>query len=153
MLELSMSPKIWLIIGVIFIILEFFVIQSVGLLFLGFGSLSIAIISEYFSICYIYQIVIFSILSLVWLIILLPIIVKQTRKTKYDDMIGKEVLVYGNPIKCGILGEVQWSGVVMNAKLIDPDCIAIPGDKLFILRVEGNILICSRFNKMNINTE
>ena len=66
----------------------------------------------------------------------------------YMDMIGGEVEVCNSSLFPGDLGQVKWSGTVMNARLdkTEQNSAAI-GDKLFITAIHGNILICSKTRK------
>lgn len=63
--------EIWLIIGVICIIAEFFAIPNIGFLFFGFGALLNAlIIYNYPLISLTNQITLFGLISLIWFCIL-----------------------------------------------------------------------------------
>lgn len=59
-------------------------------------------------------------------------------------MIGKTVEVYSSTISSDSIGQVKWSGAIMNAYLAPNETDAKTGDRLFITEVKGNILICSK---------
>ncbi|MGX6960580.1 MAG: NfeD family protein [Rickettsia endosymbiont of Pentastiridius leporinus] len=141
--------EIWLIIGIVCVIAEFFAIPSIGFLFFGFGALSNALIIYHYPIDLQNQITLFGLLSLIWFCVLYyPLkkyVYSKTSTTEnYSDMIGKEVEVYSDTISSNNLGQVKWSGVIMNAYLVPDEKDAKSGSKLFIIKVRGNILICSR---------
>lgn len=140
--------EIWLIIGLTCIIVEFLAIPNIGFLFFGFGALSNALITYNYPLINLKsQITIFGLFSLIWFCILYYPLKKYvyhetSQPANYSDMIGKEVEVYSNIISEENLGQVKWSGVIMNAYLV-PNEKAKAGDKIFITEVKGNILICS----------
>ena len=69
---------------------------------------------------------------------------------EYFDIIGMQVEVAYEDIKPDNLGQVYWSGTIMNAKLSSGETIARVGDKLFIVNAKGNILICKHSTKPNL---
>ncbi|MGL4226239.1 MAG: NfeD family protein [Rickettsia sp.] len=148
--------EIWLIIGIICVAIEFFAAPSIGFLFFGFGALSNALVVYNYDINLQNQITIFGILSLIWFCVLYyPLkkyVYNKTDKTEnYSDMIGKTVEVYSSTVSSDTMGQVKWSGAIMNAYLISNEIDAKTGDRLFITEVKGNILICSR-QKSNTNS-
>jgi membrane protein implicated in regulation of membrane protease activity len=149
--------EIWLIIGIICVAIEFFAAPSIGFLFFGFGALSnTLVVYNYPLVSLTNQITIFGMLSLIWFCILYyPLkkyVYNKTDKTEnYSDMIGKAVEVYSSTVSSDTMGQVKWSGAIMNAYLISNEIDAKTGDRLFITEVKGNILICSR-QKSNTNS-
>lgn len=149
MVDLS-SIALWLVIGCICLLLEFAKLPGIGFLFLGLGALTNAIlVYTYPALLDYYQYASFGLISFLWLAILwLPLRTyfykKKNKSLNYSDMIDQEVEVY-NKISIGAIGQVKWSGTIMNAKLLyaekDPAEI---GDKLYIKQVHGNVLICSK---------
>ncbi|AFE49917.1 NfeD family protein [Rickettsia prowazekii] len=148
--------EIWLIIGIICILVECYIVQNMGFLFLGLGALSNSLF-VYNKPLVIFtltnQITFFGLFSLVWFCILYyPLkkyVYNKTDKTKsYSDMIGKTVEVYSPTVSSNTIGQVKWSGAIMNAYLAPNEIDAKIGEQLFIIGVKGNILICSkhRFN-------
>ncbi|WP_041405227.1 NfeD family protein [Rickettsia canadensis] len=142
--------EIWLIIGIICVVIEFFTVPSIGFLFLGLGALSNTLVVYNYDINLQNQIMIFGILSLIWFSILyLPLkkyVYSTTAKAEnYSDMVGKTVEVHSSTISSHtIVRQVKWSGVIMNAYLAPNEEEAKTGDQLFIIKVKGNILVCSR---------
>ncbi|ABV84599.1 MULTISPECIES: NfeD family protein [spotted fever group] len=149
--------EIWLIIGIICIVVEFFAVPSIGFLFFGLGALSnTLVVYNYPLVSLTNQITFFGILSLIWFCILYyPLkkyVYNKTDKTKnYSDMIGKTVEVYSSTVSSDTIGQVRWSGAIMNAYLVPNEIDAKTGDRLFIIEVKGNVLICSR-EKPNNNS-
>ena len=147
------AVEIWLILGIIFIIIEFSKIPGIGFLFLGLGALTTsALISSYPEIID-YQIATFGLISLAWFLALwwpLKKFVYGKNKGKntdqdYFDLIGNQVVVFDKYIEPGTIGQVSWSGTTMNAKLEDSEKEnAQAGEILYISKVRGNILICTR---------
>ena len=147
---MAVTPiEIWLAIGIVFILIEFTKLPGIGFLFLGLGAISTSILIYYMPEMVSYQIVAVGIISLMWFCILwwpLKIFVygRKNDKKSYFDMIGMEVEVAVEDFESGGLGQVYWSGTIMNARLEDKDKRgAKVGDKLYILDVKGNTLICS----------
>lgn len=146
------AVEIWLLIGVIFIIIEFSKIPGIGFLFLGLGSLTTsALISSYSEITD-YQIATFGLVSFAWFLVLwwpLKKFVYSKKKGNsinqgYFDLVGNQVTVFNQSIEPGKIGQVSWSGTIMNAKLSNSEKEqGKPGDVLYVLEVKGNILICS----------
>ncbi|MBM3467318.1 MAG: NfeD family protein [Alphaproteobacteria bacterium] len=146
------AVEIWLLIGVIFIIIEFSKIPGIGFLFLGLGALTTsALISSYSEITD-YQIATFGLVSFAWFLVQwwpLKKFVYGKKKENgvnqgYFDLVGNQVTVFNQSIEPGKIGQVSWSGTIMNAKLADSEKEqGKPGDVLYVLEVKGNILICS----------
>ena len=144
--------ELWLVLGTVFLIIELQV-SGIGFLFLGLGSLSNAALIYIYPILSQYHYSSFGLLSFLWFIILWwPLKRYMQAKGKntehYMDMIGGEVEVCNSSLFPGDLGQVKWSGTLMNARLdkIEQNSAAI-GDKLFITAIHGNILICSKTRK------
>jgi membrane protein implicated in regulation of membrane protease activity len=140
----------WLLLGAFFIAVELLYLPNIGLLFLGLGALSCGILISTLPYIIHYQWIIFGLASLFWFVALwIPLkryVYKQNIKIAYSDMINNEVYVCNRPlIAGGGIGEVKWSGTIMNARLEDnePTEAAI-GEKLYIKEACGNILICSK---------
>jgi membrane protein implicated in regulation of membrane protease activity len=148
---MNITPvEIWLLVGVIFILIEFSTIPGIGFLFVGFGSLSNAILIYNYPQLAEYHIAAVGILSMLWFLILWwPLKVyaygKKGKKKDYFDIAGSEVKVFDDVIKPGDMGQVEWSGTIMNARLQEhEEQAAQVGQTLYIIKVQGNILICSR---------
>ena len=143
------SVEMWLIVGIIFIVIELLHLPNIGFLFLGLGALSCGILTSTFPHLTIYQWIVFGLTSLFWFAVLwLPLkryVYKKNSKSTYSDMVNNEVYVYNKPIIAGESGQVKWSGTIMNATLDASEAkeVAI-GEKLYIKEVRGNTLICSR---------
>lgn len=150
----SISPvEIWLIVGVLFIIIEFSTIPGIGFLFLGLGSLTSAVLFYFYPDFVNYQIGIVGIISFLWFAVLwwpLRVFVygkkgKPTIGKDYFNLIGNQVIVISNEIGHEQTGQVSWSGTVMNARLDSKELQPAKKDEiLYVLKVEGNILVCTR---------
>lgn len=147
---MNITPaQIWLLAGIIFILIEFSTIPGIGFLFIGFGALSNAILIYNFPFFADYQLAGIGILSMLWLLILWwPLKVymygKKGKQKDYFDIAGSEVKVFDS-IAPGGMGLVEWSGTIMNARLEDCEKQeAQVGQILYITKVKGNILVCSR---------
>jgi membrane protein implicated in regulation of membrane protease activity len=146
------AVELWLVLGAVCLIIELQV-SGIGFLFLGLGSLSNAALIYTYPNLSQYQYSFFGLLSFLWFIILWwPLRRYMQAKSKntqhYMDMVGSEVEIYNSSLLPGDLGQVKWSGTVMNARLdeMEQNSAAI-GDKLFITAIHGNILICSKIKK------
>lgn len=145
------AAGLWLLLGILLIILEFSQLPGIGFLFLGLGAISTSVILNYWPQEIIIQISCFGIISLLWFLVLwYPLktfLYKETSKLSREafNIIGSVVTVINQDIKAGKLGQVEWSGTIMNAKLLDKNQdVAKVGDELIVLRVQGNTLICSK---------
>lgn len=144
--------EIWLVLGVICILIEFSAISGIGFLFAGFGALTNAILIYNFPESKDYQIISFGILSLLWFLLLwwpLKIYVYGRGNNKnlqnYFDIVGSSVKVVGQPLTPDVPGQVEWSGTILNARLANEEkSSAEIGDVLYVQRVQGNLLICSK---------
>jgi hypothetical protein len=145
------SGFFWLILGFCLVLMEIFaVMPGIGLLFAGLGALCTALllynIPDY-AISLAGQMVWFLAFGAFWAAVLwkpmkkwrLPSGSSQT----YNDMIGQEVAITGSDLTKERMGQVLWSGTVMNARLAPEDMQdALPVGSLAIIAiVEGNTLI------------
>ena len=148
--------EIWLVVGIIFILIEFSTLPGIGFLFVGLGAMTSSVIFYFYPEIQNYQVASVAFSSLAWFLILwwpLKAFVynKNNHSDKeYFDIIGMQVEVAYEDIKPGNLGQVYWSGTIMNAKLSSGETISRVGDKLFIVSAKGNILICKHSTKPNL---
>ncbi|MBF8246746.1 MAG: hypothetical protein ISN64_02000 [Rickettsia sp.] len=139
--------EFWIVASIILIILSL-IFPFISFYFFALSGLCISVLVKYFHINYYYQFAILSILSFIWISILF-FINKSKRGTKeeYSDMVGKYVKVLDQNIGFHNLGLVTWSGTNFNAKMLKKDQVAICGELLSIVKIEGNILICDKISK------
>lgn len=142
------SPEFWILLGCLFILIEFTKLPGIGFLFLGLGSLTNAILTYNYPFALEHQYTIFGLISFLWMIILWwPL--KKYIYQKHEimgqfEIIGSEVEVFNN-ISPGELGQVKWSGTIMNAKLDENEQeAALTGQKIYVHKVLGNVLICRK---------
>ena len=145
----SYPIELWLFVGICCIAIECLQLPNIGFLFLGLGALSTGILINFFSGLALYQLIIFGLASLFWFLILwLPLkhyVYRKNKPSTYSNMIGNEVYVVSAPIISGTIGQVKWSGTIMNATLeIDEKNPVEVGEKLYIKEMRGNVLICSK---------
>lgn len=151
---ISITPSmLWLLFGISLIILEFSQLPGIGFLFLGFGAITAAIITNYLKAeTILIQFAYFGISSIAWFALLwYPmkkfLYQKDSNHTKDSfDIVGAEVTVIKNDITSGSLGQVLWCGTVMNAKLIGKpnNDTAKVDDTLIVKEIRGNILFCQK---------
>lgn len=145
------SAEIWLTIGLIFLIVEFTKVPGIGFLFLGLGALINSVLVYNYPIFEEYQYTSFGLVSFLSFIILWRPLKKymynKNLRGSHFNMVGSEVEVYANPLLPGKLGQVKWSGTIMNAKLMHDSVEAKIGEVLVISEVQGNVLICRKLNK------
>jgi membrane protein implicated in regulation of membrane protease activity len=141
------APEYWVILGFLAVLFEMLFVPGLGILFIGLGAITIAgSISWYPEIIH-YQYPLFALFSFLWFGMLWQPLKKYlynkptTKNT--SDVIGNDVEVIGSPLRpSGGLGQVKWSGTIMNARL-DPD-VTEPqevGTTLRVKDVDGTILI------------
>lgn len=141
-------PFVWIIIGFASLLVELIWIPGIGFLFLGLGALTNAILISNFYEIIPYQYISFGLLSFTWFSLLWWPLKKMVYGKKvgreYFDMIGKDVEIWGQELKPGSIGQVKFSGTIMNAKLDEYYLSSVPiGTYLKIKAIEGNILIIS----------
>lgn len=147
--------EIWLIVGFCFIIMEFVIIPNIGLLFIGLGALTLSGVLYFDPELISYQFGILGIGALLWFLVLwwpLKIMIygKHGANTTYDnkwgsDFIGTKVMVVEKPLEFGQMGQVTWSGTIMNAQYVDHENgPALVADMLYVREVKGNVLFCSK---------
>lgn len=141
----------WIVVGLFCLLIEFTKLPGIGFLFLGLGGLTNAILVYNFEYFVQYQYASFGILSLMWLVILwfpLKKYVYKTNKNQQDyssDIIGAQVEVLSSELNTLNIGQVKWSGTIMNAKLDEEEQgPAKAKDILKVKKVHGSILICTR---------
>ncbi len=150
-MHLDIQPsEIWMIFGFFLIFIELIKLPGLGFLFLGLGGLTVAILiaSEKFTLDLYMQVILFVLASTIWFALLWkPLKIFNSKiksKHAYNDMMGEEVVVINDKITPGFIGQVKWSGTIMNATLVsDSSKVANIGDSLIIKEIKGNILICS----------
>ena len=139
----------WVVLGLVCIMAEMFMIPGLGLLFVGLGSLSLVLIEFIWPQIYELQYIALILLSLMWFVFLWKpmkyhLYRNKSTNSAVPNLIGGNVLVVKHAIEPGIMGHVEWSGVVMNAKLSENIKETYKaGSSLKVLEIRGNILICS----------
>ena len=147
--DITQVQLLWLAVGIVLILLEFTTIPGIGFLFLGLGALTSSALMYYFPYLESYQIVAIGLCSLGWFLILwwpLKRFVYGTKggKSDYFDIVGMRVDVAIEDIEPAGMGQVYWSGTIMNAKMDPHDSEgAKVGDKLYVSEVRGNIMVCT----------
>lgn len=150
--EVLQSPmNVWLIAGAFIVAFEAFTTPGLGLFLGGLGALCTAVlikagvideaaIAAQFAWCFG--------LTAVWTIVLWKPLQtfrmrRRTRDNKIENnnLIGQIAIVGSDGLQPGKMGQVVWSGTVMNAELELPNVEALAeGTKVRIRSVYGNIL-------------
>ncbi len=146
------SFNLWIISGFILILAEFIIFPGLGILFLGLGALTNAILTSKYDISLQYQLFSFGLFSCLWFVLLWwPLnhyVYKKNLANDYQDIVGNEAEVLSQNLSSTALGQIKWSGTILNAKLQslsnDENQIAIKGEIVLIKKIEGNIAICIR---------
>ena len=145
------SGLLWLVLGFIFVLMEIFaVMPGIGLLFAGLGALCTALllysVPEH-GISLVGQGVWFLAFGTFWAAVLWKPL-KNWRLSSgtgggYHGMIGQDVTITGSPLTKERMGQVLWSGTVMNARLAPDDMQeALPvGSLAVIVAVDSNTVI------------
>lgn len=145
------SGLLWLVLGFVFVLMEIFaVMPGIGLLFAGLGALCTALllysVPEH-GVSLVGQGVWFLAFGTFWAAILWKPL-KNWRLSSgagggYHGMIGQDVTITGSPLTKERMGQVLWSGTVMNARLAPDDTQeALPvGSLAVIVAVDSNTVI------------
>lgn len=141
------SIEIWLILGLFLILIEFTQLPGIGLIFVGFGAFTTVLLLNFYPTIANYQIITLGVSSVLWLLLLWrPMRSFHTSKNSGKNqfhIIGSTVQVVKKDINPGEMGQVFWSGTIMNARLTDGSVGVKIGDYLQVVEVKGNVLICT----------
>ncbi len=111
---------VWLALSIVFLIIEAFTTSLVTIWF-AIGS-AIVIFVSFLPIPFVWQVVIFLVISILLLILTRPVLAKKLlknkEKTNVDSLVGKKVLVT-KTIKQFEKGEIKVNGVIWSAKTED----------------------------------
>ncbi len=111
----------WLIAGVILILKDSFILNTVFILIFGISALIISVLIAFNIIAannYFIQLVVFTILICILLMVMF-IRRKTYVKQNYNNIIGNKAIVYENTLTCDKIGNVKWSGTIARAKISD----------------------------------
>lgn len=145
---LSNVAYTWLIAGVVLVAIEAFGIPGMGFLFAGLGALTVGIglnagwlVAE----SQLPQWITFCVATAVWAVVLWAPLqkVRSRGKAGYSNIVGDTAYVGSSGLKKGHVGEVTWSGTIMQAQLI-PDSSAETldaGAQVVIVQISGATLI------------
>jgi membrane protein implicated in regulation of membrane protease activity len=145
------SVEVWLVVGLVSLVLEFAKLPGIGFLFIGLGALTNAILiyiyPEFTKVQYAY----FGLLSFLWLAVLWWPLKKYARsnhkKQEVFDIVGSQAQVVSMVLEPGMMGQIKWSGTIMNARLDSSETEPVKADQtVYIKRMEGNVAILSRHN-------
>ncbi len=144
-MEFIGSIEFWALIGFIAIMLEMLFISGFGMLFIGLGALTVAAANIFYPEMQHLQYMFFALFSCLWFAILwypLKNFYHKSPLSEVKNFIGDRVEVISD-LKQGSLGQVKWSGTIMNAELVPTiKRIVKPGEVLEVKSVRGSVLIC-----------
>lgn len=133
---------IWIGIGVLSLILEV-VVPAFGFLaaFLASIIVSLIIMIKPDAIVFNQQIMIFSGLSVLFVLVLYKFLYSKSEADYHDPILGSKVKVLTIPGASGdrIFYTVSWSGSIFNAKALSDKNIE-PGDILVVDSIDGSVL-------------
>lgn len=137
---------IWTLVLVISVIVEAITIDLVSIWF-GIGAIA-ALIGEFFGLSPFIQMVLFTIVSIICIIVSRPLAKKYLRgntvKTNLDRVIGKHCLVT-ETITADNKGEVEVMGTLWSATSLDNEFIKA-GEYAEVISIEGAHLIVKKIN-------
>lgn len=144
-MEFIGSIEFWACIGFVAIVLEMIFISGFGMLFIGLGALSVAGMSVFYPEMHHLQYMFFALFSCLWFAILwypLKNFDHTSPSSEVKNFIGDRVEVMSD-LKPGSIGQVKWSGTIMNAELTaNVKHIVKTGEFLEVESVRGTVLIC-----------
>ena len=137
---------IWVLSGLALISIEVLMVPGIGFLFAGLGAISVgvALMGGLF-ISVTAQVTWFFCLTAIWAAVLWWPLKRAYRRpdSGYSDMVGDIAIVGPDGLQKRELGEVRWSGAIMNCRLnegCDQEKLN-PGTEVKILKVSDGILI------------
>ncbi len=138
---------IWFICGAALVALEATLVPGVGVLFAGLGAITVgAALAIGMIDSLIAQFVVFFVSTGIWAILLWKTIKNLLRgkKSGFTDMVGTAAVVFGNALENGKMGQVKWSGAIMNCRLesgIEEMETIEPGTEVTIASISKGVLI------------
>ena len=140
---------LWLVAGIFFFIAEALGASGFGLLFSGFGALTVGLLINLSLVPaddFVLQFVVFFIATTAWSFLLYNPIKKWRDgkgKAAYNNMLGQVAAVAEGGMSRKDGGNVKWSGTIMKAKFAN-NCPADrleEGEQVIIKEIVGNSLI------------
>lgn len=140
------SIAFWSLIGFAAIMVELLFISGFGMLFIGLGAFSVAGVNIFYPEMQHLQYLYFALFSCLWCAILwYPLknfYYKSSPSSGVQNLIGDRVELISD-LKPGSVGQVKWSGTIMNAELAkDMKNTIKAGEFLEVEGVRGSVLIC-----------
>lgn len=139
---------LWLIAGALFVAIEAFGVPGFGFFFAGLAALGVALIIEMnvvASQAHVAQFAWFFGLTVAWAIVLwAPLKRFHSRRASNHvaagSLVGDTAVVSAQGLRKGYEGQVQWSGTLMRAELLEGGPLT-EGAQVVIVAVEGNKLV------------
>ncbi len=124
---------------------EALALPGMGIIFAGLGAITVgAILLIGLIDSVLMQWTSFFIISTLWTIILWKPLMKShsTPGTGYSDMVGETAVVGATGLSKGKVGDVHWSGAIMNARLVEESWVdkVDSGSEVTIVKISGGIL-------------
>ncbi len=145
-----MEPSIlWLIAGAAMLALEAFGIPGIGFLFAGLSAILVGITVQSNLVgqaAYVAQIALFFMFTAIFAALMwkkLKAWRLNPKQGEYSNMVGDSATIALSGLQKGALGQVRWSGTLMQAELdAEEPAQALPeGTRVRITAVRGNVLI------------
>ncbi len=141
-----MMPYIWLAVIVTAVVVEAMTWTLVSIWFVP-GALFSMILS-FFPVAPWIQIIVFLVVSLLFLIFLKPLVKKFVKvhptPTNADSVIGEEAIVTEEINNLEAKGQVKVNGMYWTARSYDKNMIYEVGEVLHIVAIEGVKLVCEK---------
>lgn len=140
------TAEYWVILGLVLIIIDLTMFPGFGIICAGIGGISIGTLLIYFPFYYPYQYLIFMIVSSLSALIFYTFIrrLPRTVRVTFNDIHGYRVQVISDVLEYKKIGQVRYSGTVMNARMLHANEMAQFDEFVFVHLVQGNILLCSK---------
>lgn len=128
----------WLFIGIACIVIDFFLIQSLVLLFFGLGAVTTALALSYGLVVKIeHQVILFLASSTAWCLLLWKPLRKIRKGQAFNNLIGQEVELTEENLLPGEIGNGKWSGTNVKIQLTEDSKPAKLGERLTVIEVNG----------------
>lgn len=140
---------LWLLAGAVLVLLETFTVPGIGFLYAGLASITVGglLAAGYFDQADLtLQFSWFFGFTALWAVVLWKPMKRlryRTTDKEYKNMVGSTAVVKDIPLTKNKLGNVQWSGTIMQAKLADDSPVeSVPaGEEVIVTAAEGNRFI------------
>ena len=141
---------LWAFSGIVLILIDIKLAQTIVLFLLGLGALTVAIVLTFHPLSAITdQAKVFLFSSIFWTLVLWRPLqkYKYSNSETFHNLKGRRVVLQDKELAPGSRGKAKWSGTIVEVKLADGVEQTVPmGSELIVKSVEGTLFIVQPTN-------